>query len=70
MKPYQFKAESPQSGNAWKNIASDLCEVKEIAFRVNQKSVRDRYRLLSEKNIRRKGGPRKDPVGQIPMKLN
>ena len=50
MKPYQFKAGSPQSGNAWKNIASDLCEVKEIAFSVNQKSVRDRYWLLSEKH--------------------
>ena len=50
MKPYQFKAGSPQSGNAWKNIASDLCEVKEITFSVNQKSVRDRYRLLSEKH--------------------
>ena len=49
MKPYQFKAGSPQSGNEWKNTASDLCEVKEIAFSVNQKSVRDRYRLLSEK---------------------
>lgn len=50
MKPYQFKAGSPQSGNAWKNIASDLCEVKEITFNVNQKSVRDRYRLLLEKH--------------------
>ena len=49
-KPYQFKAGSPQSGNAWKNIASDLCEVKEITFSVNQKSVRDRYWLLSEKH--------------------
>ena len=50
MKPYQFKSGSPQSGNAWKNIASDLCEVKEITFNVNQKSVRDRYRLLAEKH--------------------
>jgi len=41
---------SPQSGNARKNIVSDLCEVKEITFSVNQKSVRDRYQLLSEKH--------------------
>jgi len=50
MKPYQFKEGSPQSGNAWKNIASDLCEVRDITFNVNQKSVRDRYRLFSEKH--------------------
>lgn len=49
MKPYQFKAGGPQSGNAWKNNVSDLCEVKEITFNVNQKSVQDRYRLLFEK---------------------
>ena len=33
-----------------KSIASDLCEVKEITFYVNHTSVRDRYRLLSEKH--------------------
>ena len=50
MKPYQYKSGSPQSGNAWTDIASDLCAVKEITFNVNQKSVRDRYRLLIEKH--------------------
>ena len=50
MKPYQFKPGSPQSGSAWTNIASDLCEVKEVTFNVNQKSVRDRYRLLLDKH--------------------
>ena len=50
MKPYQFKPGSPQSGRAWTNIASDLCEVKEVTFNVNQKSVRDRYRLLLDKH--------------------
>lgn len=50
MKPYQFKAGSPRSGNACKNIACDLCEVKEITFNVNQEFVRDRYRLLLEKH--------------------
>ena len=50
MKPYQFKPGSPQSGSTWTNIASDLCEVKEVTFNVNQKSVRDRYRLLLDKH--------------------
>ncbi|PFX15217.1 hypothetical protein AWC38_SpisGene20568 [Stylophora pistillata] len=50
MKPYQFKGGSPQSENARKNIASDLCEVKGITFNANKKSVRDRYRLLLEKH--------------------
>lgn len=50
MKPYRFKPGGPQSGSAWTNIASDLCEVKEVTFNVNQKSVRDRYRLLLDKH--------------------
>ena len=50
IKPYQFKSGSTHSGNAWTSIANDLCAVKEISFTVNQKSVRDRYRLLLDKH--------------------
>ena len=32
MKAYQFKAGSSQRGDEWKNIASDLCEAKEVTF--------------------------------------
>ena len=51
MKLCQYKSGSSQSGNAWTNIASDLCAVKEITFNViSHKSVRDRYRLLIQKH--------------------
>lgn len=50
IKPYQFKPGSTYSGNAWTSIANDLCAVEEISFTVNQKSVRDRYRLLLDKH--------------------
>ncbi|KAL9961723.1 hypothetical protein ACROYT_G030723 [Oculina patagonica] len=50
IKPYQFKSGSTHSGNAWTSIANDLCAVEEISFTVNQKSVRDRYRLLLDKH--------------------
>ena len=50
IKPYQFKPGSTYSGNSWTSIANDLCAVEEISFTVNQKSVRDRYRLLLDKH--------------------
>ena len=50
IKPYQFKPGSTYSGNAWTSIANDLCAVEEISFTVNQKSVRDRHRLLLDKH--------------------
>ena len=50
IKPYQFKSGSTHSGNAWTSIANDLCTVEEISFTVNQKAVRDRYRLLLDKH--------------------
>lgn len=50
IKPYQFKPGSACSGNAWTSIANDLCAVEELCFTVNQKSVRDRYRLLIDKH--------------------
>ena len=50
IKPYQFKPGSACSGNAWTSIANDLCAVEELCFTVNQKSVRDRYRLLIDRH--------------------
>ena len=54
IKPYQFKLGSACSENAWTSIANNLCAVEEISFTVNQKSVRDRYRLLIDKPKRKK----------------
>ena len=44
------KPGSTYSGNAWTSIANDLCAVEKISFTVNQKSVRDGYRLLLDKH--------------------
>lgn len=53
LKPYQFKPGTKESGAAWTSVATDLNVVKEISFTVNQKSVRDRTKLLLDKFKRR-----------------
>ena len=53
MEPFRFKIGSPKRGNAWTQIADILNTIPEPKFRVNQRSVRDRYNLL-EKTFKRK----------------
>lgn len=48
MRPYSFKPGTKESGSAWFSVASDLNTVQELKFTVNQKSVRDRTKLLLE----------------------
>ena len=46
VEPYKCKNRSRESGQAWDLIAANLNSVHEPRFRVSQKSVRDRARIL------------------------
>ena len=46
VEPYKFKNRSRKSGQAWELIASNLNAIHAPCFRVSQKSVRDRARIL------------------------
>jgi len=51
--PWQYKKGSPERGNVWKLIAESLSQLEELYFRVNDRSLRDKYKLL-EKNYNSK----------------
>ena len=46
VEPYKFKNRSRERGQAWELIASNLNAIHAPRFRVSQKSVRDRARIL------------------------
>ena len=46
VEPYTFKPKSKERGNAWTLIANTLNTLKDPMFNVNQRSVRDRYKVL------------------------
>ena len=50
IKPYRYKAGTKESGNSWSLASQDLNLLLEIVFNTTQKPVRDRYRLLIDKN--------------------
>ena len=53
MRPYQFKSGSKESGSAWSSVSEDLNSIQELTFTTSQKSVRDRYRLLLDKHVKK-----------------
>lgn len=53
VKTYQFKSGSKESGHSWKTVSEDLNSITEVLFSTNQKSVRDRYRLLLDKHTKK-----------------
>ena len=46
VEPYTFKPKCKERGNAWTLIANTLNTLKDPMFNVNQRSVRDRYKVL------------------------
>ena len=48
--PYTYKEGTLERGNIWSNIAESLNQVKQPAFSVTKRSVRDRYNLLASKH--------------------
>ena len=53
--PFTYKKSSPQRGQIWQEIAINLSHIREPNFKVDldQRAVRERYKLLSNK-LRRK----------------
>ena len=53
--PFTYKKSSPQRGQIWQEIATNLSHIREPNFKVDldQRAVRERYKLLSNK-LRRK----------------
>ena len=49
IQPWRYRAGSPERGQVWDEIAAILCSLEEPNFKVNQRSVRDRYVLLVKK---------------------
>ena len=49
--PFRFKKSSPQRGQVWQEIATNLSHIREPNFKVDldQCAVRERYKLLSSK---------------------
>ena len=53
VEPYQYKASTVKRGNAWTQIADILNAIPEPVFKVNQRSVRERYSLLEKAFLKR-----------------
>ena len=47
--PYNYKPNTPQRGEIWKNIAAELNENRDMRFSVSHRSVRERYNLIARK---------------------
>lgn len=57
MQPFKAKKGSPERGRIWNLIAESLNQIDKPKFKVNKRSVRERFNLLGEKyktEIRRK----------------
>ena len=46
--PWNHKHGSEERGNCWERISESLNGLQDISFRVNQRSVRDRYNKLEK----------------------
>ena len=69
MEPYQYKASTVKRGNAWTQVADILNAIPEPAFRVNQRSVRERYSLLEKAFFKKGEGGKKKQVELIHQNL-
>ena len=49
--PWKYRHGSVERGNVWESIAEPLNQIKSPSFKVNQRSVRERYQLL-ETNLK------------------
>ena len=68
VEPYQNKASTVKRGNAWTQIADILNAIPEPVFKVNQRSVRERYNLL-EKAFLKKNREEEKASGINPPEL-
>ena len=49
MQPFKAKKGSPERGRIWNLIAESLNQIDKPKFKVNKRSVRERFNLLAEK---------------------
>ena len=49
--PYQYKERTKEKGNCWKLIAENLNQIKSMSVKVDQRAVRERYKLIRAKYI-------------------
>ena len=47
--PFKFKERTVERGKIWKKIANRLNNCQTLKFRVNKRSVRERFKLIKEK---------------------
>ena len=67
--PYHYKQGTVKRGEAWTQIADNLNAVVEPTFRVNQRSVRDRYTAL-ERAFKKKNREEETSSGTAPPDLS
>ena len=46
MEPFRFRPRTKESGNAWSQVADDLKQIKSLNMNVDQRAVRERYKML------------------------
>lgn len=49
IEPFRFRPRTNQSGNAWTKVAEELNQITSLQMRVDQRAVRDRFKILKKK---------------------
>lgn len=57
--PWKYKKGTPERGNCWKSMAESLNQLKEPVFRVDDRSLRDRFKLLEKKYLKKRNAEEK-----------
>ena len=58
--PWKYKHGSVERGQVWKRIAESLCALEEPIFRVDDRSVRDKYNLLVKQFRKKENSERRE----------
>ena len=58
--PWKYKHGSVERGQVWKRNAESLCALEEPIFRVDDRSVRDKYNLLVKKFRKKENSERRE----------
>ena len=46
LEPFRFRPRTKESGTTWSQVAEDLRQIKSLNMTVDQRAVRDRYKIL------------------------
>ena len=53
LEPFRFRPRTKESGTAWSQVAEDLRQIKSLNMTVDQRAVRDRYKILKSHFLQR-----------------